>query len=167
MGKINDEMIRDQIRNTSCIHGISVSSSNEYYINVGQNISSKFVNEGGIKWQNPETIHSLIFFTIDEGSLITDLLTLNADSNNGVLRLDSKLLRSALPLISKSLAYQFNMSLISCIVPFDWNLTRITPIHKNSEANYRMMSVLSHKIKLFKKKPGSLTVNWIRWELCV
>ena len=73
--KIN-KLIRDKKKNMSCNHGISDSSFNEYF----SNVSSKFVNEDDIKWKNPETIHSFEFVTIDEGSVITDLLTLNADS---------------------------------------------------------------------------------------
>ena len=85
--KIN-ELIRDKKKNMSCNHGISASSFNEYFSNVGKNVSSKFINEGDIKWKNPETIHSFEFVTIYEGSVTTDLLTLNADSNNDVLQLD-------------------------------------------------------------------------------
>ena len=153
--KIN-ELVRDKKKSMSCNHGISASSFNEYFSNGGKNVSSKFVNEDAIKWKNPETIYSFEFVTIDEGSVITDLLTLNADSNNDVLQLDSKLLRLASPLISKSLTHLFNLSLISRVVPSDWKLARITPIYKgkcplNCEANYRPLSVLSHVVKIFEK----------------
>ena len=149
--KIN-ELIRDKKKNLSCNHDISASSFNEYFSNVGKNVSSKFVNEDDIKWKNPETVHSFEFVTVDEGSVITDLLTLNADGNNDVLQLDSKLLRLASPLISKSLTHLFNLSLMSRVVPSDLKLARITPIYKgkcplNSEANYRPISVSSHLVK--------------------
>ena len=121
--KIN-ELIRDKKNDMSCDHGISASSFNEYFSNVGNNVSSKFVNEDDIKRKNPETIHSFEFITVDEGSVITGQLTLNADSNNDVLHLDSKSLRLATPLISKSLTHLFNLSLMSRVVPSDWNLAR-------------------------------------------
>ena len=153
-GKKIKELIRHKKKNMSCNHGISASSFNEYFSNVAKNVSSKFVYEDDIKWKNPETIHSFEFVTIDEGSVITDLLTLNTDSNNDVLQLDSKLLRLASPLISKSLTHLFNLSLMSRVVPSDWKLARITIIYKgkgflNSEANYRPISVLSHVVKIF------------------
>ena len=131
----------------------------------GKNVSSKFINEGDIKWKNPETIHSFEFVTIYEGSVTTDLLTLNADSNNDVLQLDSKLLRLVSPLISKSLTHLFNVSLMSRIVPSDWKLARITPIYKgkgplNSEANYRPISMLSHVVKIFEKQVHKQSIEY-------
>ena len=96
--KIN-ELIRDKKKNVSCNHGISAYSFNEYFSKVGHTVTSKFVNQDDIEWKNPATIHSLEFVTIDEGSVVTDLLTMNADSNNDVLQLDSKLWRLASPLI--------------------------------------------------------------------
>ena len=116
--KIN-ELIRDKKKNVSCNHGISAYSFNEYFSKVGHTVTSKFVNQDDIKWRNPATIHSFEFVTIDEGSVVTDLLTMNADSNNDVLQLDSKLLRLASPLISNSLTHLFNLSLMSRVIPSD------------------------------------------------
>ena len=82
-----------------------------------------------MKWKNPTTIYSFTFVTIDEGSVVKDLLTLNDDSNNDVLQLDSKLLRLASPLISIFLMHLFNLSLKSRVIPSDWKLARIIPIH--------------------------------------
>ena len=154
--KIN-ELIRDKKKNVSCNHGISAYSFNEYFCKVGHTVTSKFVNQDDIEWKNPPTIHSFEFVTIDEGSVVTDLLTMNADSNNDVLQLDSKLLRLASPLISKSLTHLFNLSLMSRVIPSDWKLARIIPIRKgkgsvNAEANYRPISVLSHVVKIFEKQ---------------
>ena len=102
--KIN-ELIWDKKKNVSYNHGISAYSFNEYFSKVGHTVTSKFVNQDDIKWKNPATIHSFEFMTIDEVSVVTDLLTLNADSNNDVLQLHSKLLRLASPPISKSLPH--------------------------------------------------------------
>ena len=107
--------------------------------------------------ENPATISSFEFVTIDEGSVVTGLPTLNADSNNDVLQLDSKLLGLASPLISNSLTHLFNLSVMSRVIPSDWKLARFTPIHKgnvslNVEAKYRPISVLSHVLKIFEKQ---------------
>ena len=119
-----------------------------------------------IEWKNPPTFHSFEFVTIDEGSVVTDLLTMNADSNNDVLQLDSKLLRLASPLISKSLTHLFNLSLMSRVIPSDWKLARITPIHKgkgsvNAEANYCPISVLSHVVKIFEKQVHKQLIEYL------
>ena len=81
------------------------------------------------------------------GSVVTDLLTMNADSNNDVLQL-------------------FNLSLMSRVIPSDWKLARITPIHKgkgsvNAEANYRPISVLSHVVKIFEKQVHKQLIEYL------
>ena len=113
------------------------------------------------------TCISFEFVTIDEGNVVTDLLTLNADSNKDVLQLDSKLLRLASPLISKSLMHLFNLSSMSRVIPSDWKLARITPIYKgkgslNAEANCRPISVLSHVEKIFEKHVHKQLIEYLK-----
>ena len=87
MGKKINELIPDKKKNISCNHGISAYSFNEYFFKVGHTVTSKFANQDDIKWKNPATIYSFEFVTSWRKC---DLLTLNADSNNDILQLDSK-----------------------------------------------------------------------------
>ena len=141
-------------------------SFNEYFSKVGHTVTSTFVNQDDIKWKNPATIYSFELLTIDEESVVSDLLTLNADSNNDVLQLDPKLLRLASPLISESLTHLFDLSLMSRVISSDWKLARITPIHKgkgssNAEANYCRISVLSHVVKILEKQVHKQLIEYL------
>ena len=88
-GKRSTNWFEIKKKNVSCYHGIFAYSFNEYFSTVGHTVTYKFVNQDDIKRENPATIYSFEFVTIDEGSVLTDLLTLNDDSNNEVLPLEN------------------------------------------------------------------------------
>ena len=60
--------------------------------------------------------------------------------------LQARLLKTASPAISGSLAYIINQSLTSGNFPSDWKMARLTPIYKKGSkvqpGNYRPVSVL-------------------------
>ena len=55
---------------------------------------------------------------------------------------------------------------MSRVIPSDWKLARITPIHKgevslNAEANYRPITVLSHVVKIFEKQVHKQLIEYL------
>ena len=81
--------IRDKSKISTAIVA-SAHNFNEYFFKAGHTVTSEFDKQEDIEWKNPIIIYSFEFVTTVERKVVTDLLTLNADSNNDVLQLDWK-----------------------------------------------------------------------------
>ena len=73
---------------------------------------------------------------------------------SGSAEISARLLKEAAPIISGSLAFFLNLSVIKGIFPNDWKQAHISPIYKEGSNtdpnNYRPISVLSAVLKISK-----------------
>jgi hypothetical protein len=74
------------------------------------------------------------------------LSQLAGNKATGLDKISSKVVKIAAPVISDSLTYIFNQSIILCTFPNEWKVARIIPLFKNGKrnlaGNYRPISVL-------------------------
>jgi hypothetical protein len=74
------------------------------------------------------------------------LSQLTGNKATGLDNISSKVVKIAAPVISDSLTYIFNQSIILCTFPNEWKVARIIPLFKNGKrnlaGNYRPISVL-------------------------
>ena len=93
---------------------------------------------------------------------------MNKDSSNDVLGFDSKLLGIGCDIIAPVLCMMFNLSILSCIIPDDWKLARVTgPVYKGKGdmcdmSNYRPISVSCHIMKVFETIVHKQLMNYLQ-----
>ena len=84
-----------------------------------------------------------------------ELKTLNVHKATGIDDLPCKLIRDCAEVISKPLAYIVNLSLRSGVIPKNWKVALVKPLHKSgnkeSPDNYRPISVLPVLSKVLEK----------------
>jgi len=107
----------------------------------------------------PEPSTEFSFESVDESTVLSELLRLKAKKATGLDNIPSKLLKDSAPVIVRPLTHIFNLSLATGEVPSDWKTAKITPIYKSGNrtnvANYRPVSVLSVTSKVLEKLVGN------------
>lgn len=121
---------------------------NKYFSNVGPDLArsigtSDYNFENYIKKTNAEFSG---FNTINTSNICHLLNSLSKSKATGIDKISSKILKIASPVISGSLTYIFNQSIVLSSFPNEWKMARVTPIYKNGQrnlpGNYRPISVL-------------------------
>ena len=78
---------------------------------------------------------------------------LDTNKSTGLDNLPSRMLKIAAGVLAPSLAFLFNQSISSCIVPTEWKLARLTPIFKKGKRqdvnNYRPVSIIPAVAEVF------------------
>ena len=86
--KIND-LIRERKSQNSIIHGISALKFNDYFSTIGEKVSTKLPKHDAQEWKNPSPIYYFIFESICLETVYNDLQSLDCESNNDILNLDT------------------------------------------------------------------------------
>ena len=120
---------------------------------------------GNLSWKNPECRYSFSFEPIRESCLENIMKSPSLDSKLHVLDIDSELLRIAAALSTPSVTRILNHSLISGVVPQDWKIARVTPVHKgkgdkNDRSNYRPLSVLGSISMILEREVHSQILSY-------
>lgn len=144
---------------------IDCDEINDYFTNVGKQISESFPKEP-LDWKYPECIYNFNFTKVDDNNVHILLTKLGNNSNLDVLDFDSKLLNLAAPIIYKSLSSVINDSLSEGIVPSDWKFARTTPIYKGkgcnmTKSNYRPISVVCHIAKIIEREVQTQLIDYL------
>ena len=114
--------------------------------------------EAYIKHENGSTFELL---GITEDDVFSMVSTLPSSKAMGYDRISPKLLKDSVYVITSSLTYIFNQSLLTCVFPNDLKVAIVSPIFKSESKlecnNYRPISVLVAKV--FEKTDIKSIVN--------
>ena len=120
---------------------------NEYYTDIGCEITESLPDPGKLNWKNPDCIYSFKFTDVKESCVLEKLKSLSYESHLDVLDMDTKLLRYGADHLATSVTAIMNQSLKIGNLPSDWKLARVTPVYKGKgskteKSNFRPISVL-------------------------
>ena len=130
---------------------------NHYFVEIGPELA-RDIREPNVSFTNFLSSHDGLFtFSEVESSSVSTLLSKLCKSKaTGLDGISAKLLRECHDLISDSLTYIFNQSLLSGIFPEEWKNARVTPLYKISGSrsdmtNYRPTSIIPIVAKVFER----------------
>jgi hypothetical protein len=112
---------------------------NDYFANIGPNLAAEIdTTECHFK--------DYLKRAESEFTAFKPVTQLAGNKATGLDKISSKVVKIAAPVISDSLTYIFNQSIILCTFPNEWKVARIIPLFKNGKrnlaGNYRPISVL-------------------------
>ena len=137
---------------------IKCTDMNKYYATIGDKLAASFSNSDKDEylWKGGSSIHRFNIEPIKCQQVYEELKKLSDKSKKDVLDMDSRLLHISSGVISDSLTFLFNESIVQGIVPDDWKKARVTPIYKgkgskSDHGNYRPISVIGFVSKILEK----------------
>ena len=144
---------------------IECNDINEYFTNVGKEISDRFPKEP-LDWKYPECIYNFTLGSVNVDSVYKLLSKLGDESSLDVLDFDAKLLCIAASVLCESLCKVINESLQKGEVPSDWKFARTTPIYKGkgcnlTKSNYRPISVVCHIAKIIEREVQIQLIDYL------
>ena len=102
--------------------------------------------------RNDNNFINLKFHELDVLLLLKDINPSKAAGPDGI---HGMVLKNCAPSLAKPLTIMFNISFVTGIIPDDWKLASVVPIHKKDEKgsvrNYRPISLTSLIMKIFEK----------------
>ena len=122
---------------------------NEYFSN---QFSQESHYDKDIDMRNDNNFINLKFHELDVLLLLKDINPSKAAGPDGI---HGMVLKNCAPSLAKPLTIMFNISFVTGIIPDDWKLASVVPIHKKDEKgsveNYRPISLTSLIMKIFEK----------------
>lgn len=127
---------------------------NNYFANVGSSLAEAIpiVDIPVQKFMNKSICNSFVLLSITPSEIEEEIDKLNPSKSTGPFSIPTKLLKTLKTLLSGPLAYLFNCSFQTGVVPDNLKLARVIPTFKKGAreviSNYRPISLLSvfHKI---------------------
>ena len=129
---------------------------NEHFIEVGQRLCREIPEaskqpECYIKSCNAQ----FQFREVTENEVFNLLSNISTNKATGPDKIRAKLVKISAPFITKHLSIIFNQSLLQGTFPYDWKISKVTPIYKKGPKhdmnNYRPISVISTIAKVMEK----------------
>ena len=132
-----------------------------FFANAAKILKSKSILLRDFVWMRPtweNTMTQKGRFVVKEVSQIAvhnELAKLKRKKATGIDNLPPGMLKDAAPILAKPLTYVINLSLKSGIVPTDWKIAKVIPLHKSGSQstidNYRPISVLPTLSKILER----------------
>ena len=131
----------------------------KFFTNIAQSIKFKAFKLRNFAWEiSPKLVTSEKLFTFGYVSRIfveKELRSLKRRKAPGCDNLPPGILKDAAQPLSGPLTHLINMSISTGLVPTEWKIAKITPVHKGGATddnnNYRPISVLSSLSKILEK----------------
>ena len=137
---------------------LSADDFNKFFASVGEKtVRDRFTEQKEMPWKGPDSIYKLSFKCVSSETVYKLLSSLSPNSSIDIHNFDCKLMKLSAKVISLHIAFLFNLSISTGVVPDDWKYARVTPIYKGKgdteyEGNYRPISVICHIAKLIEKE---------------
>lgn len=147
--KINNDIITDykQISN----------QFNEHFIKIGSKISSN-IKKSNIKINNPQTFNnnsSFFLKPVSNNEIIKHIASLKTSSSPGPDKISATTLKMLHTHIVEPLKHIINLIFITSVVPNQFKVAHVTPVHKQGTKtdpnNYRPISLINNISKIFEK----------------
>ena len=144
----------------------TANAFNDYFTTIGANLACKFKSDQNVNIDqdidnnNRDNLSSNVsdnfnFDFISDEYVFNQINKLSNSKSPGLDNIDVKLLKTAAPVICKSLSFICNLSLATSVFPSEWKKAKVVPIFKSgskcSVENYRPISVLSIVSKIIER----------------
>ena len=140
---------------------------NNYFSTVGSNLANTIpiVHTPFETFLNAPLCQSFTLFPTTAIEIEDEINNLNSSKSTGPFSIPTKLLTTLRYLLSGPLAYLFNCSFLSGVVPDRLKIARVIPVYKNGPkvtvSNYRPISLLSIFNKILEKLMYKRLLNFL------
>ena len=155
-------------KNVAVNNDLCAENFNTFFTSIGTRITSHFNNDNLPNMPSTalESEKHFNFIAISPLSVLKSILSLPAKSSVDILGFDNQLLCIAADEIHIHIAYLFNLSLMTSIVPKDWKRACVTPVYKGKgdtgdPSNYRPISITATVSKIFEHLIKKQIVDFI------
>ena len=131
---------------------------NNYFATIGSNLANAIptATTPFENYLNAPICNSLLLFPTTVTEIETDISVLNPTKSVGPFSILIKILKTLRVLLSEPLAYLYNRSFLTGVVPEKLKVARVIPVYKKGSKtvmnNYRPISLLSVFSKLLEKQ---------------
>eukprot|EP00794_Sanderia_malayensis_P015479 gene15479-17059_t len=131
------------------------------FANIAKTLKCKYILLRDFAWMRPTWDNTVphkdrfVVKEVSEAAVHKELANLKRMKAAGIDNLPPGMLIDAAPILAKPLTYLINLSLKTGIVPTDWKVAKVIPLHKSgfhsTIDNYRPISVLPTLSKILEK----------------
>jgi len=137
---------------------------NMYFTSIGSKLAAAFTSVYNVTVGPPKSVFQ--FNEISTDFTHRQLLNIPLGKSTGLDGVSSRLIRHAAPVIAGPLTHIYNLSLSTGVVPSDWKMAKVTPLHKDGDKNncnnYRPISVIPSFMKIFEKAIHAQVYSYLK-----